>query len=95
MGLAQHQEIPKQQVEKEPWSITRLFPIAAVSSVVKVFTSPFDVLLGVALLSIALVELVGRHASWGFYLLTALLIGASFTERYFRKDEPKKKEKPQ
>ena len=83
MALTEQQDIPKKPVVAEPWTFKRLFPFSgAVSAITKVFVNPFDVLLGFIILVIGLVELFGRHVSWGFYILAILILAAALFERH-------------
>lgn len=91
MALTSEQNIPEKPKEKDqPWTFRRLFPFAAMTSAfAKTFITPFEVLLGFNLLIIGVVELVGRHVSWGFYLIAILLLGAAIFERHADLIKPK------
>ena len=81
--MAREQEFPKEPQDRQSWSRRALFPLAAIgASLSKVFINPFDVLLGFIILVIGLVELFGRHVSWGLYLLAILILIADLLERH-------------
>ncbi|KKT20016.1 MAG: hypothetical protein UW07_C0044G0014 [Candidatus Nomurabacteria bacterium GW2011_GWF2_43_8] len=83
MALTAQQDIPNKPEVKEPWTFRRLFPFAgAVSAITKVFVNPLDILLGFIILVIGLVELFGRHVSWGFYILAILILVSALFERH-------------
>jgi len=84
MALTNSQDIPeKEKEDSKTWTSRKLFPVAsAVAAITKVFSSPFDVLLGFNILVIEVVELVGRHASFGLYLIAIILSAASILERH-------------
>lgn len=94
MGLAHEQELPPKTDEqpKSEWSFRRLFPMkAAVSSIAKNFTNPFDALLAFLVLVIGVAELTGRHVSWMVFALSSLVLFADVVER--QKVPPVKEEK--
>lgn len=83
MAITSEQDIPIKPVASEPWTFKRLFPFTgAVTSFAKVFVNPFDILFGFIILVIGLVELFGRHISWGFYILAILILAAALFERH-------------
>jgi hypothetical protein len=94
MGMAQSQDVPFKKDAPSEWSVRRLFPLGAVSSALsKTFTTSFDVMTGFSLFIIGTSELFGRHVSWGFYILTALLVLGAFVDRRanaIKAAEPKK-----
>lgn len=91
--LTSQQDIPKKpEVQNEPWTFRRLFPFAnTVATLAKVFVNPFDILLGFLVLIIGLVELFGRHISWGFFMLTILILATAIFERHDKLTETKSK----
>lgn len=82
MSITENQDLPSRPEEEKKWTTKKLFPAAAIASVItKVFASPFDILLGFTILILGLIELFGRHASWGFYVLAVLLLFSSIFEK--------------
>lgn len=78
MGLASKQELPPLKKESAPWSIRHLLSSAPiVASFTKSFSNPFEWLLAYMLLIIGAGELLGRHISWIFYVLTLSLFLAA------------------
>lgn len=87
MGITNNQDIPVEQREESKWTMRSLFPAKAMASVVsKVFTSSFEVILGVLVIVISLAELLDRDVL-PLYVLTILVASAVFYERNFNKDE--------
>ncbi len=83
MGLAEKHDIPTKPVAAEPWTFKRLFPFSgAVTNIAKVFVNPLDVLLGYLVIMLGIAELIGRHVSWQFWVLTLLILGATVFQRY-------------
>lgn len=81
MALTSQQTIPEKPKQPEqPWTIKRLFPLAAMASITKVFKNPYDVLLGYLVLILGISELLGRHTSWYAWAFTFFLLFASFSE---------------
>lgn len=93
--MASEQELPLQKKENNEWSTRRLFPFADVTKTfAKTFTSVFEVLLGLAVLTIGVSEILNREVSWLFYILTVLLTFVSFIERRATpQDKPKDSKK--
>lgn len=80
--MAQAQETPLKKQESATWSARRLFPVAAItSSITKMFSTPFEALLALSVVSIAVAEILDNHVSWLFYVLTFMLLLLSFSER--------------
>lgn len=91
MALTSQQQIPKRPEEKQEWTFRRLFGLGgAATAVSKVFTNPFDVLLGYLLLIAGVVELLGRHVSWFFWVIIILILFVDLLERRRDVVEPKK-----
>lgn len=89
--MASKQDIPEQPKVHESWTIKRLFSSGTVTALAKVFVNPLDVLFGFIVLIIGLVELFGRHVSWGFYGLAILILATSVFERHVKlPDVPEK-----
>jgi len=82
MGLTLQQDISNKPEVREPWSFRRLLSFGAATTLAKVFGNPLDVLLGFIILVIGLVELFGRHVSWGFYTLAILILVSALFERH-------------
>lgn len=91
MGLARNQELPKQETPTSEWSFRRLFGSGAASAITKTFTNPFDILLGILILTACLTQLFGRHVSWFFWVLIVIVLLVSVAER--NRPVPDKKEK--
>lgn len=96
MALTQNQNLPNKPENAQEWTFKKLFGGGAVSAVSKVFTNPFDVLLGYLILVVGVAELIGRHISWYLWVLITLLLFIDLLER--RRDtlthgEPKKGKK--
>ena len=84
MSLTEQQDLPNKPAEKkQPWTSRKLFPAAAMASAIaKVFINPLDILLGFNIFIIGLVELFGRQVSWGFYILSFLILLSAMFERH-------------
>lgn len=93
MALTATQEIPMKPVPKQPWSTRALFPARALAKTLgAIFITPFDILLGLLVIAIVVVELAG-HTSWGLYVFSTLVLGADVYERHNKKVEPDKPSK--
>jgi hypothetical protein len=83
MGIAERQVVPERKIESEPWTVKRLFPFAgAVTTLSKVFTNPFDVLLAYLIFVLGLSELIGHRVSWMMWVFTTLILTAALLERH-------------
>ena len=82
MALTEKQDIPIKPISpSEPWTFRKLFPFkATVSSLVKNFNNPFDVLVVFLILVIGLGDLLNIEISWMTYLLTVLVLGTSLVQ---------------
>ena len=87
MALTAQQDIPnKPKGDSEPWTVRRLFPLAALTSAIsKTFVNPFDILLSFSILVIGIAELIGRHVELGFWVLVILLVIADLLERHLNR----------
>lgn len=91
MSLTAKQEIPFKPVPKQPWSARALFPARALAKTLKgIFLSPYDILLGLLVFAIVVVEIAGR-SPFMLYFLALATLAASFAERYFNGDQLYKK----
>lgn len=76
MALTEKQDIPQRPVASEPWSRKILLNIQSTAqTLARVFTALEVVLLFMVTIS-GVGELFGRHLSWGWYVLTGLVLCA-------------------
>ena len=81
MGLTTTQDLKKRDEDttERKWSIKKLFPTAAVSSIIsKTFLNVFDVMLGVSVVTVCLAELIHSEVSILMASVTAILTIASY-----------------
>lgn len=83
----------KKELEREPWTVRRLFPLKVISEVSKYFTNFFDVILGCLVVVIGINELIGRHISYELSFITIAVIGADVFERNRSFNEARKNER--
>ena len=94
MGLTAKQKLEEKPEEKAEWSIRRLFPVSVVTSLSKVFTNPFDILLAIIVIFLGAAELMGHSVSWGMWVFAVTLLVLDFVERNKENvDEVKKTKK--
>lgn len=80
MGIAIQQELKnKGEVADRKWSVRKLFPSAAVVSVMsKTFVNVFDILLGLSVITICISELIGGDISILMATVTSILCITSY-----------------
>lgn len=96
MALTADQDIPNKPEVREPWSFRRLFSFGAANTLAKVFTNPFDILLGFLVLIVGITELLGRRISWPMWVFIILILLCNLLERHSSiifNIKPEKKEK--
>lgn len=82
MSLTSMQDIPNKPEVREPWTFRRLFSFGAITTLAKVFSNPFDVLLGYLVFILGIAELFGRRVSWFMWVFTILILLADILERH-------------
>lgn len=87
MALTNEQSIPDRPVVKEPWTVRRLFPLSVITSISKVFTNPLEILLAFLIIVLGIAELIGRHVSWFYFVLTILILTANVLKSYRREEK--------
>lgn len=82
MPIASDQDIPERPKDKEePWSFRKLFPFkASVSSLIKNFNNPYDIIVVFLVLIIGIAELLSIRISLMTYILTISVLAASLVQ---------------
>lgn len=82
MALTESQNIPNKPEKVEPWTFKRLVSFGAIKDISKIFTTPFEILLGFLILVFGINELISDGISLLFWILIMVIIGIVIFERH-------------
>lgn len=83
MSLTAKQELPARPLPKVAWSQKAMFPARALAKTLQgIFLTPYDILLGLLVFAITVVEVFG-NAPFMLYFLALAVLAASIAERYY------------